>query len=89
MKVVIESTGKVGCRAVVGGHAVAFDQPANVPGGEDRGPSPLDLMAASVAACAHDFAAAYLHGRAISPQGLAVEAVWEKEQARMAIVSVI
>ena len=52
MKVVIESIGKVGSRARVGGHELVFDQPATVPGGEDRGPSPLDVMSVSVAACA-------------------------------------
>ena len=39
MKVVIESIGKVGSRARIGGHELVFDQSATVPGGEDRGPS--------------------------------------------------
>jgi uncharacterized OsmC-like protein len=80
MKIVIESIGKVGSRARVGAHELVFDQPANVPGGEDRGPSPLDVMSVSVAACAHYFAAAYLHGRGLSPEGLSVEVVSEKER---------
>ena len=73
MKAIIESIGKVGSRAHVGGHELVFDQPATVPGGEDRGPSPLDVMSVSVAACAHYFAAAYLHGRGLSTEGLTVE----------------
>lgn len=80
MKAVIESIGKVASRARVGGHDLIFDQPAAVPGGEDRGPSPLDVMYVSVAACAHYFAAAYLHGRDLSPEGLAVEVTAEKER---------
>jgi uncharacterized OsmC-like protein len=80
MKVVIESIGKVGSRARVGAHELAFDQPTTVPGGEDRGPSPLDVMSVSVGACAHYFAAAYLHGRGLSPDGLTVEVVAEKER---------
>ena len=80
MKAVIESIGKVGSRTSVGGHELIFDQPAAVPGGEDRGPSPLDVMYVSVAACAHYFAAAYLHGRGLSPEGLAVEVTAEKER---------
>ncbi len=80
MKAVIESIGKVGSRARVGGHDLIFDQPEAVPGGEDRGPSPLDVMYVSVAACAHYFAAAYLHGRDLSPEGLAVEVTAEKER---------
>ena len=49
-KTVIESIGNVGSRVRTGGHELVFDQPSGVPGGEDRGPSPLDVMVASVAA---------------------------------------
>jgi uncharacterized OsmC-like protein len=70
MKVVIESIGKVGSKAIVGAHELVFDQPTNAPGGEDRGPPPLDVLSVSVGACAHDFAAAYLHGRGLVPEGL-------------------
>ncbi len=80
MKAVVESTGKVGSRARVGEHELVFDQPTSVPGGEDRGPSPLDVMVVSVAACAHYFAAAYLHGRGLSTEGLTVEVDAEKER---------
>jgi uncharacterized OsmC-like protein len=81
MKAVIESIGKVGSCARIDGHELVFDQPATVPGGENRGPSPLDVMSVAVAACAHYFAAAYLHGRGLSPEGLAVEVTTEKERA--------
>jgi uncharacterized OsmC-like protein len=80
MKAVVESIGRVGSRARVGGHGLVFDQPRSVPGGEDRGPSPLDVMMASVAACAHYFAAAYLHGRGLPTEGLTVEVDAEKER---------
>jgi putative redox protein len=80
VKVFIESIGDVGSQARVGKHELVFDQPAGVPGGKDRGPSPLDVMAASVGACAHYFAAAYLHGRGLSPDGLSVEVTAEKER---------
>jgi len=80
MKLIVESIGRVGSRANVGGHELVFDQPATVPGGEDRGASPLDLMSASVAACAHYFAAAYLHARGLAPDGLTVEVTAEKER---------
>jgi uncharacterized OsmC-like protein len=80
MKAVIESIGRVGSRVTLGGHQLVFDQPATVPGGEDRGPSPLDAMSVSVAACAHYFAAAYLHARGLSPEGLTVEVTAEKER---------
>ena len=70
MKAIVESIGKVGSRTRVGGHELVFDQPASVPGGEDRGPSPLDVMVVSVAACAHYYAAAYLHGRGLPTDGI-------------------
>jgi putative redox protein len=80
MKAVVESIGKVGSRVRLGAHELLFDQPASVPGGADRGPSPLDVMAASVAACAHYFAAAYLHGRGLPVEGLTVQVETEKER---------
>ena len=80
MNAVVESIGNVGSRVRIGEHELVFDQPKSVPGGEDRGPSPLDVMAVSVAACAHYFAAAYLHGRGLPTAGLAVEVTSEKER---------
>ena len=83
MKAVVESIGKVGSRARLGEHELVFDQPGLVPGGEDRGPSPLDVMAVSVAACAHYFAAAYLYGRGLSTEGLTV--VVDADQERVPV----
>lgn len=80
MKAIVESTGKVASRARVGDHEIVFDQPKSVPGGEDRGPSPLDLMAVSVAACAHYFAAAFLYARGLPTEPLRVEVEFEKER---------
>jgi uncharacterized OsmC-like protein len=80
MKAVIETIGGVASRVRVGTHELVFDQPTNVPGGEDRGPSPLDVMAVSVAACAHYFASAYLLGRKLAVEGLTVEVATEKER---------
>lgn len=80
MKFLAESIGKVGSRVTVEGHELRFDQPVAVAGGEDRGPSPLDVMAASIAACAHYFAAAYLHARGLPPEGVTVEVAAEKER---------
>jgi uncharacterized OsmC-like protein len=78
MNAVVQSIGKVGSRARVGAHELVFDQPKSVPGGEDRGPSPLEVMVAAVAACAHYFAAAYLHGRGLPTEGLTVDVQAEK-----------
>lgn len=78
MKLSVESAGGVKSRVTLGNHELIFDQPASVPGGEDRGPSPLDVMAATVGACAHYFAAAYLTARKVSVDGLRVEVEAEK-----------
>jgi len=80
MRAVVESIGKVACRVRVGTHDMTFDQPVGVPGGDDRGPSPLDALVASVAACVHYFAAAFLHGRGLPTEGLTVEVESEKER---------
>src|SRR5688572_24588227 len=53
VKATIESAGGVASRVRVGSHELTFDQTGAVPGGEDRGPSPLDVMAIAVGACAH------------------------------------
>ncbi len=81
MKAIIESGGKVASRARLGNHELVFDQPAPVPGGEDRGPSPLDVLAVSIGACAHYFAAAFLYARGLETAGLTVEVDSEKDRA--------
>ena len=91
MKAVIQSAAKVGSRVRIGNHDLVFDQPMSVPGGEDRGPSPLDVLVVCVGACAHYYASAYLYGRHLPTADLSVEVESEKEQvpvprlARLAI----
>jgi putative redox protein len=91
MKAIVESAGGVASRVKLGQHLLTFDQPSSVPGGEDRGPSPLDVMAVSVGACAHYFAAAFLHARKLPVEGLRVEVAADKvrePQPRFAKLSV-
>jgi putative redox protein len=78
MKAVVESAGGVASRVRLGEHELTFDQPSTVPGGADRGPSPLDVMAISVGACAHYYAAAFLFGRGLRTDALRVEVEFEK-----------
>lgn len=78
MKAIVESAGGVASRVRIGSHTMLFDQPEPVPGGRDLGPSPLDVMAVSVAACAHYFASAFLFGRKLSAEALRVEVEVEK-----------
>lgn len=80
MKTIVESIGKVGSRARWGEHEMIFDQPPGVPGGENRGPSPLDVMVLSVAACAHYFASAFLYARGYPTEVLTVEVESEKQR---------
>jgi len=78
MKASIESAGGVASRVSVGGHELVFDQPGAVPGGTDQGPSPLDVLAVAVGACAHYYAAAFLFARHLPTDGLQVEVEAEK-----------
>ena len=78
MKAIIKSAGAVASSVQLGSHTLVFDQPATVPGGGDLGPSPLDVLAATVGACAHYFAAAFLQARKLSTEGLRVEVDAEK-----------
>ena len=80
MKALIQSAATVGSRVRLGDHDLVFDQPSTVAGGEDRGPSPLDVLVVSVGACAHYFAAAYLHARGLPTADLTVEVDAEKDQ---------
>jgi uncharacterized OsmC-like protein len=79
MKLIVESAGSVASRVVIGPHVLVFDQPPTVKGGDDRGPSPLDVLVASIAGCAHYFAAAFLRARGLSTAALAVEVDADKE----------
>ena len=76
MNFTIESNGGVAARARVGNHTLVFDQAP--PYGADTGPSPLDIMAVSVGACAHYYAAAFLSARKLSTDGLRVSVEAEK-----------
>lgn len=80
MKATVETAGNVSSRVRLGAHELVFDQPSTVPGGGDRGPSPLDVLGVAVAACAHYYAAAYLYGRELPTEGLTVEVETEKER---------
>ncbi len=78
MKATIDSAGGVASRVILDSHELVFDQPSTVPGGMDRGPSPLDVLAVAMAACTHYFAAAFLFGRQLPTVGLTVEVEAEK-----------
>ncbi|HVZ72795.1 MAG TPA: OsmC family protein [Polyangia bacterium] len=77
MKFVVESAGAVASRVRLGSHVILFDQPP-VYGGADAGPSPLDVLVASVAACAHYYVSAFLRARGLPNEDVTVEVDAEK-----------
>jgi len=81
MRYRVESAGGVASRVSVGGHELIFDQPEKV-GGQDRGPSPLEVLVASTGACAHYYAAAFLSARRLPVEGLAVDIEADKSTER-------
>jgi uncharacterized OsmC-like protein len=84
MKFIVNSAGGVASRVTVGSHELVFDQPSEVPNGTDRGPSPLDVLAVAVGACAHYYAAAFLAARGLSTESLSVEIEAEKSRQPVA-----
>ena len=81
MRYHVESAGGVASRTSVGGHELIFDQPEKF-GGQDRGPSPLEVLVASTGACAHYYAAAFLVARRLPTDGLSVDIVADKSSER-------
>jgi uncharacterized OsmC-like protein len=60
----------------VRGHEVTVDQPVE-DHGSDTGPTPVDLMVGSLAACVAHYARRYLRRHELPQEGLRVEATWE------------
>jgi uncharacterized OsmC-like protein len=78
MKATIESLGGVASRVRLGSHELTFDQTSAAPGGLDRGPSPLDVLAVAAGACAHYYAAAFMFARKLPVEGLRVDVEADK-----------
>jgi len=72
--------------AVVRGHRIVVDQPADS-GGDDSAPTPVELFVASLAACVAYYAGRYLTRHGYSRHGLAVSAVFAMATDRPARVS--
>jgi uncharacterized OsmC-like protein len=60
----------------VGRHALNIDQPAEA-GGEDSGPTPLELFAASLVSCTAHYAGSYLARHGLPTDGLLVDGEFE------------
>jgi uncharacterized OsmC-like protein len=63
--------------SLLGNHWVVTDQPASE-GGTGAGPTPPELLLASLGACAGHYAAEYLRARSLSATGLHVYVAAEK-----------
>jgi putative redox protein len=77
-------------RVLVGRHSLMIDQPLTA-GGDDCGPSPVELFAASLAACVGHYAGSYLTRHGLSSEGLVVDsdfAMADDRPPRVASVSV-
>src|SRR5258708_29514411 len=64
--------------SLVGGHRIVTDQPP-AGGGTAAGPTPPELLLASLGACAGHYAAEYLRARSLSLTGLHVHVTAEEE----------
>jgi putative redox protein len=67
--------------ARIRGHEVVFDQPAEQ-GGDDAGPTPTEVFAASLAACVGFFARRFLSRHDLPTAGLRVDAAYELSSSR-------
>ena len=77
-------------RVALGGHGLTVDQPA-IAGGDDQGPTPLQLLAASLVACTAHYAGSYLDRHGLPRRGLVVEGDFtmaEDKPPRLAAMSV-
>jgi uncharacterized OsmC-like protein len=77
-------------RVALGGHGLTVGQPA-IAGGDDQGPIPLQLLAASLVACTAHYAGSSLDRDGLSREGLVVEGDFvmaEDNPPRIAAMSV-
>ena len=72
--IVVSHTSGLTFAVQIGNHRLTVDQPRRA-GGDDAGPSPLDLLGASLGACVAYYVHQFCRTRAISSEGLRVEVV--------------
>jgi uncharacterized OsmC-like protein len=76
----IQHLGEVQFEITMRGHTILSDQPA-ANRGYDEGPTPPELLLASLGSCAGYYAAEYLRARKLSTEGLTVRVTAEKAKA--------
>jgi len=70
--IVITHEGGMKFAAQVRSHRIIVDQPERA-GGEDAGPTPLELLAASLGSCMALYVQQFCHSRGLSHAGMRVE----------------
>jgi putative redox protein len=70
--IVVTHEGGLKFAAQIRSHRILVDQPERA-GGEDAGPSPLELLAASLASCVALYVRQFCHSRALDYHGMRVE----------------
>jgi putative redox protein len=78
--IVVTHSGGVKFTAAVRSHRILVDQPVRG-GGEDAGPSPLELLGASLGTCVALYVQQFCHARSLSYEGLRVEVAQEGASA--------
>jgi putative redox protein len=76
----ITHEGGLAFSANVRGHQLFTDQPASA-GGEDRGPTPLELIGAALGTCVALYVTQFCNAREISAAGLRVDVTGHKAKA--------
>ena len=77
MEAIIQHLGNVKFEINLRGHKILSDQP-ELNGGSDAGPTPPELLLASLGSCAAYYAAEYLRVRKLAAEGLTVRVTAEK-----------
>ena len=77
MNTYIRYAGGAQFEAMVRGHRIVADQPADN-GGQDAGPTPPELLLASLGTCAGHYAVEYLRTRNLSTEGLSLHVFADK-----------
>jgi uncharacterized OsmC-like protein len=85
---VVRSMGGDRYAVQVRGHELIVDQPADA-GGNDLGPSPVELFVASLASCVAHYAGGFLARHHICRDGLRVDTSWQMSHDRPARVASI
>jgi uncharacterized OsmC-like protein len=86
--VAVEPAGGDAYRISVRGHSILVDQPIDA-GGEDRGPTPTELLVAALAGCVAFYAGRYLARHGLPTDTLRVDADYDMAADRPARVAAI